>query len=63
MTAAGRLAESVEDFAIRAGLGRTTIFRLIKDGQLESIKVGRRRLIPAGAGERLIARLQVAAVA
>jgi len=33
--------------ARRLGLGRTTTYRLIKEGTLRSIKVGRRRLVPA----------------
>lgn len=32
--------------AAHLGLGRTTTYRLIKEGRLRSIKVGRRRLIP-----------------
>lgn len=33
--------------AASLGLGRTTTYRLIKEGRLRSIKVGRRRLVPA----------------
>ena len=32
--------------AASLGLGRTTTYRLIKEGRLRSIKVGRRRLVP-----------------
>lgn len=32
--------------AAHLGLGRTTTYRLIKEGSLRSIKVGRRRLVP-----------------
>lgn len=32
--------------AVRLGLSRSTTYRLIKEGHLRSLKVGRRRLIP-----------------
>jgi excisionase family DNA binding protein len=47
-------AYSPDDFARRIGLGRTTTYRLIRDGELRSIKVGRRRLIPADEIRRLL---------
>jgi excisionase family DNA binding protein len=28
------------------GLGRSTVFRLVREGQLASVRVGRRRLMP-----------------
>ena len=37
------------------GLGRTTTYRLIKEGRLRSIKVGRRRLVPAEEITRFLA--------
>ncbi|MDK8768214.1 helix-turn-helix domain-containing protein [Corynebacterium freneyi] len=39
------------------GLGRTTIFGLISSGELRSVKVGRRRLVPAAALDEYIANL------
>lgn len=39
------LAVSPAEAARRSGLGRTTIFAAIKDGDLKSIKIGARRLI------------------
>ena len=41
-----RLAVSVEDAATQLGIGRSTMFELIRNGRLSSIKVGKRRLIP-----------------
>lgn len=32
--------------AAHLGLGRTTTYRLIREGKLRSVKVGRRRLVP-----------------
>jgi excisionase family DNA binding protein len=41
------------------GLGRTTVKQLIYDGELDSIKVGRRRLVPVASIDKFItARLQ-----
>jgi excisionase family DNA binding protein len=39
------LAYCVEDAAIALGVGRTLIFRLIRDGYLPAVKIGRRTLI------------------
>lgn len=44
-----KVGYSIEDAMQATGLGRTTIFELLRSGQLESIKVGRRRIIPADA--------------
>jgi excisionase family DNA binding protein len=48
-------AYNPDAFAQVVGLGRTTIYQLIRDGQIRSIKVGRRRLIPAEEVDRLLA--------
>jgi len=37
---------SVDDVARRLGIGRTLAFSLIQHGQLDSVKIGRRRLVP-----------------
>lgn len=42
-----RLAYSVTEVTEITGLGRTTIYRLINEQRLQSVKVGRRRLIKA----------------
>jgi excisionase family DNA binding protein len=41
------------------GLGRTTVFELMASGELESVKVGRRRLIPSDALMDYIQRLRI----
>ena len=38
-----------------SGLGRTTIYRLIADGELKALKIGRRRLIDYNSLRSLIA--------
>lgn len=40
------------------GIGRTTIYELIKDGKLKTVKIGRRRLVPSEAIEELIVSLR-----
>jgi excisionase family DNA binding protein len=40
------------------GVGRTTVFQLIRDGRLESVLIGRRRLIPIASIEAYVARLR-----
>ena len=44
-----QLLLSVEQAAARLGLGRTVMFGLIKSGEIESVKIGRSRRIPADA--------------
>lgn len=41
-----RLTASVPDIARQLCLSERTIHRLIKSGELPSIKIGRRRLVP-----------------
>ena len=47
-------AYRVNDFIKAFGIGRTSVYRLIKDGKLPSVMIGGRRLIPADAAEALI---------
>lgn len=44
-----RLTCSVEEAADALGIGRTLVFDLVRSGELQSLKVGRRRLIPTAA--------------
>lgn len=43
-----------EDLVAVLGIGRTTIFALMKSGDLESFKVGRMRLVSAEAVKRFL---------
>jgi excisionase family DNA binding protein len=52
-----RLAVSVEEAAEMLSLGRSSIFMLLKEGQLKSVKAGKRRLIPIVELEAFLARL------
>lgn len=42
-------------------LGRTRVFDLIRTGQLESVKIGRRRFVPESAIHRYIESLKATA--
>jgi excisionase family DNA binding protein len=44
-----QLAVSVEEGAKRLGISRTAMFGLIGSGQVRSIKVGKRRIVPVSA--------------
>lgn len=50
-----RLAVSPEQAAVALGIGRTTVYDLISRGQLRSLRVGRRRIIPVAALETFLA--------
>lgn len=41
----------------RLGVGRSTIYRLLGDGSLPSVRIGRRRLIPVAAIDAFVADL------
>ena len=49
------LACSVEEAADALGIGRTLVFQLLRSGELQSIRVGRRRLIPIAVLDRWLA--------
>ena len=52
-----RAAYSVEEAAMALGIGRTYVFQLIKEGNLQTIKAGRRRLVPAKELQAFLARM------
>jgi excisionase family DNA binding protein len=60
ITPAERLMLTVEQSAELLGLGRTTTYELVMSGTIESVHVGRRRLIPRSALDRFIERLMEA---
>lgn len=48
---------TVEQAARRLSIGRTTMYALLKDGQINSVRVGRLRRIPVEALTEYTARL------
>ena len=49
-----RRALSIPEAARTCGLSRATIYRLIADGKLSTLKIGARRLVPVGALDALL---------
>jgi excisionase family DNA binding protein len=52
----GKLLLKINDAAERLSLSRTNIYKLLMNGELESIKIGRSRLIPTDALESFVDR-------
>jgi len=50
----------VNDFSKAYGIGRTTLYALIKAGKIRTVKIGGRRLIPVDAAESLISNHEAA---
>ena len=48
------IATSIKDTAKALGLGRTSIYALIRDGRLETLKLGRRTLVKVDSIRRLL---------
>jgi len=48
------IAASINDTAKALSLGRTSIYALIREGRLETIKLGRRTLIKVESIRRLL---------
>ena len=49
---------TIPEFMATTGLGRTTTYGLIGSGELETVTVGRRRLVPAEALQAWVASLR-----
>ena len=50
----GAIAVSINDTVKMLGVGRTSIYEMIKDGRLEAFKLGRRTLVKAESIRRLV---------
>ena len=48
---------SIKETGVELNIGRTKVYELIDDGELETVKIGRRHLIVRASIGRLIARL------
>ncbi|MEO1842585.1 MAG: helix-turn-helix domain-containing protein [Pseudomonadota bacterium] len=52
----GKLLLRINEAAERLSLSRTNLYKLLTNGELESIKVGRSRLIPVDSLEEFVRR-------
>ena len=52
-----RVLLTVEEAAEQLGIGRTTMFALIREGAIESVQIGRLRRVPVTAVQAYAARL------
>lgn len=57
------LLKSPEESAELLGIGRTTLYALIKAGELHMVKIGRRTLVPMDELEAYVDRLKAGAAA
>lgn len=55
-TQSGKLAYTIKEAAAALGLSRSKLYVLMGSGKLPSIQIGKRRLIPADALQKLISR-------
>ncbi len=55
-----RLLLTVEEAAQRLGIGRTLMYALVKEGEVESVQIGRLRRIPADSLPRYLDQLRAA---
>jgi excisionase family DNA binding protein len=53
-----RRALSIKEAAEACGLSRATLYRLIADGKLATLKIGARRIIPVVAIDALLSGAQ-----
>lgn len=50
----GPRAYRVQDFCRAFGISRSTVYNLMADGRLQTVRIAGRRLIPADAAEALL---------
>ncbi len=55
-----KLTISITDCAKLLGIGRSAAYQAVQSGQIPSLKIGRRRLVPRSALERLLADAGIA---
>jgi excisionase family DNA binding protein len=62
MTGDSQLLFRPEQAAAKLATGRTTVYALLASGELQSVKIGRCRRIPAAALEAYVAKLKSAQI-
>lgn len=60
LEATPRLLLTIPEAARRLSVGRTTLYAMLKSGELASVAIGRLRRIPIDSLEALLSSLQVA---
>lgn len=60
MTINGKLLYAIPEAAEQLSVSARVLERLISDGKVETIKIGRRRLVPAEALEDYVERVKAA---
>jgi len=53
-----RLLYPIDETTSLLGIERTTLYRLLRDGEVERVKIGRRTLIPADSIAQYVGRLR-----
>lgn len=56
-----KLLYTVNEASVMTSIGRSRLYELMATGELESVKCGKRRLIPAEALERFVQSLRASA--
>lgn len=56
-----RLLHDLDETADLLSISRRVVDRLVKDGKIDTVKLGRRRLVPHDALEEYVARLVASA--
>jgi excisionase family DNA binding protein len=56
MDTTDRITAPINEFCRLAGIGRSLVYEMLGDGRLESITIGKRRLIVLASYHRLIER-------
>ncbi|GAB3073955.1 helix-turn-helix domain-containing protein [Micromonospora schwarzwaldensis] len=56
-TADNRIVLTIEEAAHRLGIGRTTMYALIKNGEIRTVTIGRLRRIPVGCLDEYVSNL------
>ena len=61
MNTQDKLLETIEDTAERLGVSRSTVYELLKNNQIEAVKIGRSRRIVIESSRKFVERLTTVA--
>ena len=57
MNTQDKLLESIEDTADRLGVSRSTVYELLKNNEIEAVKIGRSRRVVIESSRKFVERL------